>query len=46
LQIEFENASNQVRLWVDLVWLKDRPLGLGARRFIALMRESRRPGPG
>ncbi|QPF72413.1 LysR family transcriptional regulator [Roseateles sp. DAIF2] len=41
LQIEFENASNEVRLWVDVVWLKDRALGLGARRFIELMNESR-----
>ena len=38
LQIEFENMSNEVRLWVDVVWRRDRPLGLGARRFIALMR--------
>lgn len=37
LQIEFENMSNEVRLWVDVVWRRDRPLGLGARRFIALM---------
>lgn len=41
LKIEFENISNQIRLWVDVVWLKDRALGLGARRFIQLMRESR-----
>lgn len=38
LQIEFENMSNEVRLWVDVVWRRDRPLGLGAQRFIALMR--------
>lgn len=41
VEIGFENMSNQVRLWVDVVWLKDRPLGLGARRFIALMAQHR-----
>lgn len=46
LKIEFENISNQIRLWVDVVWLKDRPLGLGAQRFIELMRESRTAGEG
>jgi len=39
--IEFENMSNQLRLWVDMVWSKDRPLGLGASRLIALLREMR-----
>ncbi|MBO9536312.1 LysR family transcriptional regulator [Herbaspirillum sp.] len=45
--IDFDNISNQLRLWVDVVWNKDKPLGLGAQRFIALMREmapSRRKG--
>lgn len=37
--IDFDNISNQLRLWVDVVWNKDKPLGLGAQRFIALMRE-------
>lgn len=37
--IDFDNISNQQRLWVDVVWSKDRPLGLGAQRFVALMRE-------
>lgn len=41
LQIEFENMSNEVKLWVDVVWRRDRPLGLGARRFIELMRQDR-----
>jgi DNA-binding transcriptional LysR family regulator len=43
LKIVFENISNEIRLWVDVVWLKDRALGLGAQRFIQLMRESRLP---
>ena len=33
----FDNLSNGTELWVDLVWSKERPLGLGARRFVALM---------
>ena len=46
-EIEFENISNQLRLWVDVVWLRDKPLGLGAKRFIELLRNesgSTRPG--
>jgi DNA-binding transcriptional LysR family regulator len=39
LRIEFTHMSNQVRLWVDVVWLNDRPLGLGAQRLIALMKD-------
>jgi DNA-binding transcriptional LysR family regulator len=37
--IGFEHMSNQVRLWVDVVWLNDKPLGLGAKRLIALMKD-------
>ncbi len=37
----FENLSNVAALWVDVVWSKERPLGLGARRFVALMRDQR-----
>ena len=39
LGIGFSHMSNQVRLWVDVVWLNDQPLGLGARRLIALMKD-------
>ena len=39
LGIGFAHMSNQVRLWVDVVWLNDRPLGLGAKRLIALMQD-------
>ncbi|NYE61490.1 DNA-binding transcriptional LysR family regulator [Duganella sp. 1224] len=38
LAIAFAHMSCELRLWVDVVWLNDRPLGLGARRLIALMR--------
>jgi DNA-binding transcriptional LysR family regulator len=39
LHIGFANMSNELRLWVDVVWLNDRPLGLGAKRLIALMQD-------
>lgn len=32
--LQFKNMSNQIRLWVDVVWLRERALGLGARRFV------------
>ncbi|HRO11165.1 MAG TPA: LysR family transcriptional regulator [Amaricoccus sp.] len=36
-EIAFADMSNELRLWVDLVWRNDRPLGTGARRFITLI---------
>ncbi|MDR7152274.1 DNA-binding transcriptional LysR family regulator [Hydrogenophaga palleronii] len=36
-EVRFGNMSNQLRLWVDVVWQNDRPLGLGAKRFVELM---------
>jgi DNA-binding transcriptional LysR family regulator len=39
LVIAFAHMSNEVRLWVDVVWRNDRPLGLGARRLIALLQD-------
>lgn len=39
LALDFEHMSNQVQLWVDVVWINDRPLGLGAQRLIDLMRD-------
>jgi len=41
VEIEFENLSNGLDLWVDVVWSKERPLGLGAQRFVALMARDR-----
>ncbi len=38
VDIRFGNMSNQLRLWVDVVWQNDQPLGLAAKRFIELMR--------
>jgi len=39
VEIAFENMSNELQLWVDIVWVKDRPLALGAQRYIELMRD-------
>jgi DNA-binding transcriptional LysR family regulator len=39
LEIAFDNISNQLPLWVDLVWSVERPLGLGAQRYIELLRQ-------
>ena len=42
-ELPFDNLTNALELWVDVVWSKERPLGLGARRFIEMMRAVR-PG--
>ena len=39
VELPLANLTNQLELWVDVVWSKERPLGLGARRFIALISE-------
>lgn len=39
-EISFDNASKGLRLNVDIVWSRERPLGLGARRYIKLVRDS------
>ncbi|MDD0840313.1 LysR family transcriptional regulator [Curvibacter sp. HBC61] len=47
VELPFENLTNGLTLWVDVVWSKERPLGLGARRFIELIQaqDGRRGGP-
>ncbi|MDM0014368.1 LysR family transcriptional regulator [Variovorax sp. J22P168] len=46
VEIPFENLSNGLDLWVDVVWSRERPLGLGARRFVALIgRDKAREAP-
>jgi DNA-binding transcriptional LysR family regulator len=37
VELPLQNLTNQLELWVDVVWSKERPLGLGARRFISLI---------
>ncbi len=41
MEIPVENISNGTTLFVDWVWSRERPLGLGAQRFIALMKAQR-----
>ena len=43
VEIPFENLSNGLDLWVDVVWSRERPLGLGAQRFVSLIGRDRRP---
>lgn len=38
-EMSFSNMASQMRLWVDVVWSSSRPLGLGAKRYLDLMRE-------
>jgi DNA-binding transcriptional LysR family regulator len=42
LELPLENLTNGEELWIDLVWSRERPLGLGAQRFVALMTEQYR----
>jgi DNA-binding transcriptional LysR family regulator len=43
VEIPFENLSNGLDLWVDVVWSRERPLGLGAQRFVALIARKKMP---
>ena len=38
--MEFANLSNGVQLYVDVVWSKEHPMGLAARRFVALVQNA------
>lgn len=40
LEVGFQNASNQVRQLVDIVWSRERPMGLGARRYVELIQQA------
>ena len=41
MEIPVENISNGSTLFIDWVWSRERALGLGAQRFIALMKAQR-----
>ncbi|HTF96655.1 MAG TPA: LysR family transcriptional regulator [Cellvibrio sp.] len=42
VELPIANFTNGEELWVDLVWSRERPLGLGAQRFVGLMGENYR----
>ena len=42
VEIALSDITNELRLWVDVVWRNDRPLGLGARRYLELVGETGR----
>ncbi|WEJ69846.1 LysR family transcriptional regulator [Pseudomonas sp. PSE14] len=44
-EVRFDNMASRLRLWVDVIWMKSRPLGLGARRYLDLMRQVFRDEP-
>ena len=44
VEMPFENLTNDLQLWVDVVWSKERPLGLAARRFVEHI-SGHPPGP-
>ena len=37
VEVPIENFTNGEELWIDLVWSRERPLGVGAQRLVALM---------
>jgi len=39
VELPIENFTNGEELWIDLVWSRERPLGLGAQRVVSLMAE-------
>ena len=38
VEVRFDNMASRLWLWVDIIWIKSRPLGLGARRYLDAMR--------
>ncbi|WP_225318521.1 LysR family transcriptional regulator [Cellvibrio sp. KY-YJ-3] len=42
VELPIENFTNGEELWIDLVWSRERPLGLGAQQFVSLMAEQYR----
>lgn len=38
VEIKTSNFTNVLRFFIDVIWTTERPLGLAAKRFIALMR--------
>ncbi|WP_296950224.1 LysR family transcriptional regulator [uncultured Massilia sp.] len=41
VEIPLQNLTNVLRFFVDVVWAAERPQGLAARRFVALMNQWR-----
>lgn len=38
-EVRFSNMASRLRLWVDVLWIKSRPLGLAAKGYLDLLRE-------
>lgn len=41
VKIPLQNFTNGLQLWVDVVWVKTRPLGLAAQRFLQLIEDAK-----
>lgn len=37
-EVRFGNMASRLRLWVDVLWIKSRPLGLAAQAYLDLLR--------
>ena len=37
-EVRMDNMASRLRLWVDIIWIKSRPLGLGARHYLDSVR--------
>lgn len=44
VELPIANFTNGEELWVDLVWSRERPLGVGAQRFVSVLREHYQSG--
>ena len=40
-RLPLAGMTNATRLWVDVVWRNDRPLGLAARRYVEAVAAAR-----
>lgn len=38
-EVRMDNMASRLRLWVDIIWIKPRPLGLGARHYLDSIRK-------
>lgn len=45
VEMTLDNISSFSALWVDVIWSSTRPLGLGARHFIELIRARQKGAP-
>ncbi|PPC79229.1 LysR family transcriptional regulator [Pokkaliibacter plantistimulans] len=42
IEVVFTNMTNERLLWADVVWSTEKPLGLGAKRYVELIQKRQR----